>query len=112
MPDYKSAWNVFLNEQVKKLYVHGYIKPEQAFRTLSEWEVFDLRFQINESADDYRWEFFEDSAPKKLSAKIYIEFDRSRALIPVPAELIEIRQLPAKFLKSSANGTIQATGLA
>ena len=79
--------------------------------TLSEWEVFDLRFQINESADDYRWEFFENPAPKKLSAKIYIEFDRPRALIPVPAELTEIRQLPAKFLKSSANGTIQATGL-
>ena len=48
MPDYKSAWNIFLNEQVKKLYVHGYIKPEQAFRTLSEWEVFVnkiLKFQ-------------------------------------------------------------------
>jgi len=48
MSDYKSAWNTFLNEQVKKLYVHGYIKPEQAFRTLSEWEVFVnkiLKFQ-------------------------------------------------------------------
>ena len=48
MSDYKSAWNTFLNEQVKKLCVHGYIKPEQAFRTLSEWEVFVnkiLKFQ-------------------------------------------------------------------
>lgn len=48
MSDYRSAWNTFLNEQVKKLYVHGYIKPEQAFRTLSEWEVFVnkiLKFQ-------------------------------------------------------------------
>ena len=48
MSDYRSAWKVFLSEQVKKLYVHGYIKPEQSFRTLSEWEVFVnkiLKFQ-------------------------------------------------------------------
>lgn len=33
-------WNNFLNEEIKKIYVHGYIKPESAFHTLSEWRVF------------------------------------------------------------------------
>tara|TARA_Y100000592_G_C5449742_1_gene308061 strand:- start:363 stop:1187 length:825 start_codon:yes stop_codon:yes gene_type:complete len=33
-------WSNFLNEEVKKIYVHGYIKPEAAFYTLSEWEDF------------------------------------------------------------------------
>lgn len=31
-------WKSFLQEEVKKLYVHGYIKPEDAFHTLKEWE--------------------------------------------------------------------------
>lgn len=31
-------WKSFLQEEVKKLYVHGYIKPENAFHTLTEWE--------------------------------------------------------------------------
>ena len=33
-------WNRFINEEVKKIYVHGYIKPENAFHTLSEWRQF------------------------------------------------------------------------
>ena len=42
-------WRVFINEEVlKKIYVHGYVKPEKAFRTLVEWEAFVntiLKFQ-------------------------------------------------------------------
>ena len=41
-------WRYFLNEKVKKIYVHGYIKPESAFHTLKEWEEFVqkiLKFQ-------------------------------------------------------------------
>lgn len=33
-------WRLFLTEKVKKLYVHGYVKPESAFHTLKEWEYF------------------------------------------------------------------------
>ena len=33
-------WRSFLTEGVKKIYVHGYVKPEKAFHTLKEWEVF------------------------------------------------------------------------
>ena len=35
-----SKWISFLSENVKKLYVHGYIKPESAFHTLSQWQEF------------------------------------------------------------------------
>jgi hypothetical protein len=35
-----TKWQNFLTEEIKKLYVHGYIKPESAFYTLSEWETF------------------------------------------------------------------------
>ena len=41
-------WRYFLNEKVKKIYVHGYFKPESAFHTLKEWEEFVqkiLKFQ-------------------------------------------------------------------
>ena len=33
-------WKSFLKEEVKKLYIHGYIKPESAFHTLDEWLIF------------------------------------------------------------------------
>jgi len=36
-----NRWRVFVNEEVlKKIYVHGYVKPEKAFHTLGEWEAF------------------------------------------------------------------------
>jgi hypothetical protein len=32
-------WKSFLNENsIKKIYVHGYVKPENSFHTLKEWE--------------------------------------------------------------------------
>lgn len=40
MNSYDSKWRAFLNEKVKKIYVHGYIKPENAFHTLKEWSEF------------------------------------------------------------------------
>ena len=33
-----NSWKTFINENVKKLYVHGYVKPLSAFHTLAEWE--------------------------------------------------------------------------
>ena len=32
-------WQSFINEEIHKLYVHGYVKPENAFHTLSEWAL-------------------------------------------------------------------------
>ena len=50
MDKLERSWQTFLNEDVKKLYVHGYIKPEKAFHTLNEWLDFVnkiLEFQKN-----------------------------------------------------------------
>jgi|TARA_E500000318_G_scaffold20525_1_gene21075 hypothetical protein len=33
-------WKAFLKEEAQKIYVHGYVKPENAFHTLAEWELF------------------------------------------------------------------------
>ncbi|HCT52660.1 MAG TPA: hypothetical protein DF712_09390 [Balneola sp.] len=38
MSQIRNNWKIFLKEAVKKIYVHGYIKPEAAFHTLDEWE--------------------------------------------------------------------------
>jgi hypothetical protein len=49
MKELMNRWRVFVNEEVlKKIYVHGYVKPEKSFHTLAEWEVFVnkiLKFQ-------------------------------------------------------------------
>ena len=48
MMAHTKRWKQFIDENVKKLYVHGYIKPESAFHTLSQWgEVVNkiLQFQ-------------------------------------------------------------------
>ena len=47
MKQFLSAWKKYLTED-KKVYVHGYIKPEKCFYTLDEWQQFVdkmLRFQ-------------------------------------------------------------------
>ena len=76
-----------------------------------DWQVFDLRFRTEKNADDFRWEFAAGPQALYPEAKIYKEFDRSNALIPVPAELTEINELPATELKSSIYGTFQGRGL-
>ena len=35
---YHRQWKSFVSEAVKAVYVHGYIKPEAAFHSLSQWE--------------------------------------------------------------------------
>ena len=46
-------WQQFLNEEVKKIYVHGYIKPESAFHTLAEWEIFVNQILKNQKEGNY-----------------------------------------------------------
>ncbi|MBT4491603.1 MAG: transglutaminase domain-containing protein [Gammaproteobacteria bacterium] len=86
---------------------------EAAYNSASgtDWEVFDLRFHPVEHADDFRWEFAEGPQSQYPEAKIYIEFDRKRSPVPVPAELTEIYELPATAVNKSVYGTIQGTGL-
>lgn len=35
-----SKWRHYIKEEIKKIYVHGYIKPESAFHNLIEWQEF------------------------------------------------------------------------
>lgn len=77
----------------------------------TDWQVFDPRFNGVEHADDFRWEFTEDTAYLYPEARIYLEFDRERALIPVPGMLAEINELAATDINLSPYGTIQAVGL-
>lgn len=74
------------------------------------WEVFDPRFTTVEHTDDFTWTFAEN-ARRSPQAKIYLEFDREKALIPVPSELTEIHELAAMNVNISTYGTIQGEGL-
>ncbi len=76
-----------------------------------EWAIWDPKFNTIEHADDFIWRFGDDRKEVEGSAKLYIEFDRKHALIPVPASLTEINDLPALDVKSNRYGTIQGTGL-
>lgn len=76
-----------------------------------DWEVFDRGFDRIEHADDFRWEFDPPEGFRLPESKIYLEFDREKSLVPVPAELAEIADLPATDVKSSRYGTIQGVGL-
>ncbi len=78
---------------------------------VTDWEVFSPNADAVEPADDFLWEFAPRPMQQYPQAKIYIEFDRKAAIIPVPDQLTEIYELPAKHLKKSAYGTIQGLGL-
>lgn len=78
---------------------------------LTDWEVFDPGFDQVEQADDFLWHFRDPPLAFAPQAKIYLEFDRKTALIPVPGELTEIYELPAQVLKSSIYGTVKGEEL-
>ena len=50
---FQGKWKSFLNEKIKKLYVHGYIKPENAFHTLKEWEEFVQKILLFQKQGHY-----------------------------------------------------------
>jgi transglutaminase-like putative cysteine protease len=79
--------------------------------TSTHWELFDIGFKGVEHADDFRWTFTENPTELYPKAKIYIEFDRDRSLVPVPSDVVEIHDLPATAVNQSIYGTIQGTGL-
>ena len=77
----------------------------------NSWEVFDRGSDKLPEADDFRWSFSEQPRELFPEARIYLEFDRERALIPVPAELTEINELAATDLRQSLYGAILGEGL-
>ena len=77
----------------------------------TDWEVFDPRFNTIEHKDDFTWEFSDTVSYAHPESKIYLEFNRDRSLIPVPAELVELNELPATDISMSIYGAVQGIGL-
>lgn len=75
-----------------------------------EWTVMDRAFEAVPHVNDFTWRFSEATQDER-AAIIYKEFDTGRALIPVPAALSQIRELPALELKSNRYGAVQGSGL-
>ncbi|MDA0273575.1 MAG: hypothetical protein O3C68_10035, partial [Proteobacteria bacterium] len=86
---------------------------EAVYNTASgtDWEVFDPRFDTVEHADDFIWQFTDKDPFLYPESKIYLEFDRDRSLVPVPSQLVELRELPATDISMSTYGAIQGIGL-
>jgi transglutaminase-like putative cysteine protease len=75
-----------------------------------EWSVMDRSFETMPHENDFTWRFSDKSGIEK-TAKIYLEFEREHSLVPVPAALTEIHELPALEVKSNRYGAIQGSGL-
>lgn len=60
--------------------------------------------------DDFVWEVSEPG-PTDSAIHMFLEFDRERALVPVPASVTVMRDLPAQRVRQSRFGTVEAHGL-
>ena len=60
--------------------------------------------------DDFVWQV---SSPKLTDSamQLYLEFDRDRAVVPMPPSVTVMRDLPAHIVRRSRFGTIEAHGL-
>lgn len=76
----------------------------------NNWVVLNPRFETVAPAGDFLWSFPGRSA-HEARARIYLEFDREQAIVPVPATLTEVFDLPATELRLSKFGSLQALGL-
>ena len=74
------------------------------------WETLNTGFKNVPHSDDFAWRFTEPS-PIERSAVFYLEFDRERALVPVPEGIAEISDLAAIQVKKNRYGAIQASEL-
>ncbi len=86
---------------------------EAVYNTSSgtDWEVFNPQFANIDHADDFTWRFIGDPVDSYPKARIYLEFDREKSLIPVPMEVVEVDELPATDLSVSEYGSVQGVGL-
>lgn len=76
----------------------------------TDWLVLNPQFTPVPPIADFTWRFAERT-PGEYRAKIFLEFDRESALVPVPAGVREIFDLPAVDLKVSRFGSVSAGGL-
>lgn len=75
----------------------------------TDWMVLNPQFSPVTEIADFTWRFNEVADERR--AKIYLEFERDQALVPVPGNVTEVFDLPALELKLSRFGSIQALGL-
>lgn len=80
------------------------------FPTLNNWEVNQPSFAVIPQADDFRWRL-QPALPAEHEATVYLEFDRHHALVPLPAGIAEVDQLPALNLRRNDYGAIQASDI-
>ncbi|MDZ7685119.1 MAG: transglutaminase-like domain-containing protein [Gammaproteobacteria bacterium] len=76
----------------------------------TDWLVLNPGFEVVEPVADFTWRFRE-RVRQEARANIYLEFDRENALVPVPANVTEIFDLPAIDIRKSRFGSIQARQL-
>ena len=78
----------------------------------NQWEIYNLGFRPIPHSDDFTWRIgTQPINEQELNAVIYREFDRERALLPLPGGTTQIDDLPALNLRTNEYGTIQASGL-
>tara|TARA_E500000331_G_scaffold154067_1_gene149767 strand:- start:785 stop:2518 length:1734 start_codon:yes stop_codon:yes gene_type:complete len=78
----------------------------------NQWEIYNLGFRQIPHSDDFTWRIgTQPFNEKEQHAVIYREFDRERALLPLPAGTTQIDDLPALDLRTNKYGTIQASRL-
>ncbi len=74
------------------------------------WSVWDPSFSKVPHADDFTWRFHEP-VPSEEVVRVYLEFDRDHALVPVPSGLSELQDLPALEVLKNPYGAVQGSGL-
>lgn len=85
---------------------------EATYEILSDtdWVVLNPRFSDVPQADNFRWRFAPKS-PNEHHARIYLEFDRNTDIVPIPADVTEVNDLPAMKLRLSKFGSLEAQDL-
>ena len=73
-----------------------------------EWAVMDRQFAEVPHFDDFEWRW---QAEPGTPATIYLEFEREHDLVPVPANLRSLIQLPATEVAANAYGAVQGRGM-
>lgn len=76
----------------------------------TNWMVLDPAFETVPHADDFLWHLAEPGSADHV-VNIYREFNRDRAIVPVPDSVTAIRDLPATDIKASQYGSVQGAGL-
>ena len=76
----------------------------------NNWMVLNPNFAEVPHAEDFKWRLAPPGTGTH-KARIYLEFDMDRDIVPIPADTTEISDLPALNIRQSHYGSIEAVGL-